>query len=270
MADLHSETTEQEQQTRPASTGLPTVTRRCEVHGEYQARQIDMLGKIITSGCFACANDEAMARQKAEERSAEASRKAAISRNIERSGVPQRFIGKSFDDYAAECRESAYALKVCRAYAERFKERLAAGGGLVMCGSPGTGKNHLACSIVLAVIRAGFTAGILTAANAVRMVRDTYRKDSERTERDAIAVLTDVDLLVLDEVGLQSDSDHERRILFDVINSRYENMTPTILISNLPQVELTAFIGERVMDRMQEGGGVVIPFTWASYRSKKQ
>ena len=45
-------------------------------------------------------------------------------------------------------------------------------------------------------------------------------------------------------------------------------MKPTILISNLPLEELSAFIGERVIDRMSDGGGCTLAFTWDSYRSR--
>ncbi|HBV4032592.1 TPA: ATP-binding protein, partial [Klebsiella pneumoniae] len=44
---------------------------------------------------------------------------------------------------------------------------------------------------------------------------------------------------------------------------------PTILISNLPKDELTQFIGERVIDRMNDGGGCTISFTWDSYRENR-
>lgn len=42
--------------------------------------------------------------------------------------------------------------------------------------------------------------------------------------------------------------------MFEIINTRYERMRPTILISNQSKEELSAFIGERVIDRMNDGG----------------
>jgi DNA replication protein DnaC len=44
-------------------------------------------------------------------------------------------------------------------------------------------------------------------------------------------------------------------------------MRPTILISNLTVGELGAFIGERALDRMKEGGGAVLAFDWTSRRA---
>jgi DNA replication protein DnaC len=45
-------------------------------------------------------------------------------------------------------------------------------------------------------------------------------------------------------------------------------MKPTILISNQTKEELAAFVSERVIDRMSDGGGCTLSFTWDSYRSK--
>ena len=43
-------------------------------------------------------------------------------------------------------------------------------------------------------------------------------------------------------------------------------MKPTILLSNLNIEGLGEYLGERVMDRLREGGGKMIAFDWDSYR----
>jgi DNA replication protein DnaC len=54
--------------------------------------------------------------------------------------------------------------------------------------------------------------------------------------------------------------------MFDILNRRYLDMKPTIMISNLPITELTSFVGDRVVDRMRENNGAVIEFDWESNR----
>ena len=73
------------------------------------------------------------------------------------------------------------------------------------------------------------------------------------------------DLLILDEVGVQFGSETEKMILFEIINGRYEQLKPTIVISNLADA-LTDYLGERVVDRLREGGGRMLIFDWPSYR----
>ena len=80
------------------------------------------------------------------------------------------------------------------------------------------------------------------------------------------ALMSEPDLLILDEVGVQFGSDFERNTLFDVLNERYELRKPTIFLSNLGREDLAEFLGERVMDRLREDGATVVPFDWPSYR----
>jgi DNA replication protein DnaC len=77
-----------------------------------------------------------------------------------------------------------------------------------------------------------------------------------------------VDLLILDEVGVQFGTEFEKVIITDIINRRYSDMRPTIIMSNLTSDELSEYLGARVVDRMYEGGGGVLAFDWESYRSK--
>ena len=70
-----------------------------------------------------------------------------------------------------------------------------------------------------------------------RAVKNCWRNDSEKTADDAIEHYASLDLLIVDEVGVQFGSAAEMAILQEIINARYEGILPTILISNLsPEV----------------------------------
>ncbi len=58
-----------------------------------------------------------------------------------------------------------------------------------------------------------------------------------------------MDLLIIDEVGVQFGSAAEMAILQEIINARYEIILPTILISNLSPEELWAFISPRIAEQ---------------------
>ena len=133
---------------------------------------------------------------------------------------------------------------------------------------PGTGKTHLAVGIALELMRQGRAAMFCTVMRAVRTVKETWRRDSEQSEAEAIRALVFPDLLILDEVGVQFGSEAEKLILFDVLNERYERCKATILLSNLTATEVKDYLGERVMDRMREDGGKVVVFDWESYRGR--
>jgi DNA replication protein DnaC len=190
-----------------------------------------------------------------------------IERAVGRNGIPQRFLDRSFARFTATTPEQREALSLCGTYAEGFAEARARGHCLLLLGAPGTGKTHLACAILAHVIQAGYTGLFLSVSEALRMIRDTYSTQSQRTEIEAFALLTTPDLLVLDEVGVAIGDEAKRRaILFDVLNARYNELRPTILIGNLTAKELAVYLGERTMERLTESGSALVPFTWASHR----
>nr|MDA3869008.1 ATP-binding protein [Gammaproteobacteria bacterium] len=182
---------------------------------------------------------------------------------------PERFKSKTFENYKPVCAAAVDNAELCNAYAASFDQRRAAGGGLVLCGKPGTGKTHLATAIANHAMREFKMTTIFSSVmSAMRRVKSTYSRDSQETEHEAVEIYTLPDLLVLDEVGVQFGTDAEKLILFEIVNVRYQDMKPTILISNLNVNALKDYIGERVLDRMREGGGAVLAFDWESYRGQ--
>lgn len=253
------------QQTQSIGSMMQIETKEgfCQKHGPYTGTLL--FGRL--SACPSCVKEDlaSSAQQSAKEQAA-ARREARNRATVYNSGVPDRFKSKTFDDYEAETEKQQWVLKVCRAYAARFDERFAVGGGLVLCGKPGTGKTHLSTSICNHLTAQGRSALFASVMTAVRRVNETYQRGSTETMQQALARFFEPDLLVLDEVGLQRGSDNEYLVLYEIINGRYERVKPTILISNLDEAAMTQFVGDRVMDRMREGGGVVLAFDWESKR----
>lgn len=191
-------------------------------------------------------------------------------RNIERACIPHRFKDADFDGYRIGAHQFAEvqrkALEVAKRYATDFESLYERGTSLAFCGAPGTGKTHLACAVANYILRRGFTALFITTVAAVRRVKLTWRSDSEKTEQQAFNSFLSPDLLILDEVGAQWGSDAEKLILFEIINERYQNRLPTIMVSNLTERELADVITARAMDRLRDDGGVAVGFMWPSYR----
>jgi len=99
-----------------------------------------------------------------------------------------------------------------------------------------------------------------------RLVREAKSFNSTVSESEVIEAFAAYDLLIIDEVGVQSGTEAESRALFDVFNERYQNLKPTILISNLNAEDFVAAVGNRIADRIKEDGGEFLFFNWESAR----
>lgn len=252
--------------TAPLEPVFGTEPAHCATHGEYQVRLVDFgFGdKPLRLGCPQCiaitraAEDARHAEQKAwKERD-------KIARRFASSGIPDRFMSRTLSNYNATTPGQKRALEIAKLYAASKEP----GKSLVLCGKPGTGKTHLACGIGQEMMETSWTVLFRTVLSAIRHIKDTYRKDSQRSEAQALSDFTRAGLLILDEVGVQTGSEHEKMLLFEIINERYQQNYSTIIISNLDREELGAYLGERIMDRFRESGAVVA-FDWPSYRGTR-
>lgn len=247
------------------SAETETRTEHCEKHGAYTSRLY--LGRIW-SRCPKCAEESQQAELEAQKADEQERRVRAWQHRIGHAGIPERFKTRTLETYKTECDGQRKALAFAQAYADGFEDVLDTGRSAVFVGSPGTGKTHLAIGIALEVMTAGHTALFLTVYRAIRRVKDTWNKAAEETEQQAIDALVEPDLLILDEVGVQFGSETEKLILFDVLNERYEQRKPVLLLSNLPAPEVTAYLGQRIADRLREDGGQIVTFDWESARGR--
>lgn len=238
---------------------------QCTKHGNYETRYTQMMGRyLVNDQCPTCIAEANAA--KAVEEQAEQKRQAAelLRRQRLDAGVSLRNIDVRFDDFFASSKEQIANLQAV----QEFTSAVATGGrgNIVMCGGVGTGKTMLASAAVNTLLAKGKRCRIIKLIDLIRELKDTWRRGSDINEIKLIKHYATLDLLVLDEVGLQFDSDTEKLFIFDVIDGRYQNMLPTILISNLDITGVKQAIGDRVVDRLREDGGKVLAFRGNSQR----
>ena len=182
------------------------------------------------------------------------------------AGIPPRFVGMTLDGYQAPLPKQQSVMRKVRGYSDEFPKTYKTGKSMMLLGGVGTGKTHLACAIVQRILLCGGSARYVTAMNAIRSIRETWGKGAEKSERDVVEAFAKLDLLVLDEVGQQQGTDNELVLLYDIINARYDQQRPTIIVSNYGVAKVTDYLGERVIDRLRENGGAAVLFDWPSYR----
>lgn len=229
----------------------------CPQHGTpVQRSTIQTLGVALSfdSGCHSCEREAAEKERREEQRGFEHAQAVAA--------IPARYRTASLASFPALAPGQDFVLH----HAHAFIETSGSGStGLILLGSLGTGKTHIACAILNAFLRRGLSGRYMTTTQAIRLVTETRQFKSQKTEQQVLSELWAPHLLVLDEVSLQDGGDREFRILTEIVSGRYDRRRPTILIDNVTVKEFTHLVGERIVDRFREGGKV-LPFDWPSLR----
>lgn len=261
------------------------MTIDCETHGtveldyypRYETLKDRYQGKpsksySVSKYCKKCLGAEMerlYTEQKAEEVKA---REDAIHnkfiKTLENRGVSLRNADVRLDDLTPRNDKQAEALGAMISMREAIKTGGKC-GNLILIGSVGTGKTMLTSGLVCDLLIEKKSPALSRVIDIIREMKDTWRKDSDQTELQLIAEYVNLDLLIIDEIGVQFGSDTEKMFIFDIIDGRYNKMKPTILISNLPMDGIKECIGERCIDRLREDGGKVIAFDFDSQRGRR-
>lgn len=231
---------------------------------------LERLRRVIPAGVkpkFSSAEDlMAWHREEAARRAAEVDKinqRARAEKIFGRSGIQNLHRGCTFANYEVVTPGQKHALTMAKSYAQNFGSGFAS---FVFSGSPGTGKNHLAAAIGNSLLKNGRTVLVVTVPDLSTRVRACY--DEGKSESVLLDDLTHVDLLVLDELGMQRDSKSEKVLLNQIIDRRLADMKPVGVLTNLNHELLTETLGARILDRLQMDGGMWVNFDWDSYRPK--
>lgn len=201
---------------------------------EYCGKPLEQLGMcdprgivhwVIRKGC----DCEGAAKQRQEEaKRAEEQERRQLAAKLRRAGIAKRYLG-------ATVRRSESI-----GYIEAFRPGI--GTGLYFVGGVGAGKIYEASAIARSFIWAGYSVVFTTSLELL----DSVHKGYEGKEGSSVSRFSDVDLLVLDDLGKENANSWVLMTLFQILNCRYEGCLPTVFTS---QYSL-----EALEKRMSRGG----------------
>lgn len=209
----------------------------CTIHGD----NVEEIGFNLCALCYHHKQEQERHKE-LKERLSQAKIKALI---------PKRFNNAIFDNYMPNNEKSQAFLDFCKGY--DFYSNV------LMLGSTGTGKTHLAC----ALIDKGIKKQISCIYIKFYQLADIKIKKSKLFDELLIC-----DFLVIDEYG-QQDSDFKSNLLFEIIDQRYDNEVYTILISNLAADTFRESIPAPLYSRLKENV-IVKNCEWEDYRLLKK
>lgn len=155
------------------------------------------------------------------------------------SMIDCRLAGCSFE--TADSDDNERSLNICHRYAGMFHEMLRDNRGLLLFGSVGTGKTYAAACIANYIIARGYTVQMISLVNAI---------NNDISDR-----IDSVDLLILDDLGVERGTDYGYERVYAVTDARYRSGKPVIYTTNLTLDELknsTDIRAARIYDRVLE------------------
>lgn len=120
-------------------------------------------------------------------------------------------------------------------------------GWLLLTGTYGSGKTHLAAAVANQAVGMGVETIFLTVADLLDWLRFAYNNtDSNFEER--FNQIRSIPLLLIDDFGTQSSTQWAQEKLFQIINHRYINKLPTVITSNHTLSDFEPRIRSRLQD----------------------
>jgi DNA replication protein DnaC len=159
--------------------------------------------------------------------------------------------GKTFDNFLPEgvspdphIRATVRAaFERCKAFAEKPEN------WLLLVGTYGCGKTHLAAAIANHSLANGAPALFLNTPDLLDFLRETFAPKSETTYSDRFDEIRDAPLLILDDLGTESPTQWAIEKLYQLLNYRYNAHLPTVITTNKRIEDIEPRVASRLSDR---------------------
>lgn len=218
------------------------------------------------------------------------SMEAKVDKLFSDSGIRARFRSRTFDKFQVTP-ENRKAYGVAKRYADNFTDKLpkkdsrghttppaAERNGLLIVGSYGTGKTHLATAIANQLIEGGTPVIAMTMIDLLARIKRSYDDDDHAREDEIMHVYEDIPLLIIDDIGSEQPTEWGVARIYAIINARYESYMPTVITTNYDTNELIRRLtpggakgdrhnAEKIIDRLKEMC-VGLEMYWDSWRPK--
>jgi DNA replication protein DnaC len=187
--------------------------------------------------------------------------KAILDRKIvndkwRKMGIPEKLLGCTLENFQCETKQQNTAFGKVQsqiAYSRGF---------LILRGTVGTGKTHLAVGVIKHL-----GEGILiTEADLVAELRQTYADNSGQDKM--INRYRKAKVLVLDELTTEVKGVDIPQLLYRILGSRYNDNLLTVITSNETLETICTILGTRLTDRLRESLRIGT-LEGDSYRKKK-
>lgn len=161
----------------------------------------------------------------------------SAARAQERARIPANYQEDSFDNFSHRDSPDLRLIHTqLLGYVRDFPN--ANPPGLLLIGEPGTGKTHLAVSVLRRLIDKGFDGRFVDYQMMLERIRASYDPLSGEPAREAFEEALDCGVLLLDDLGAHRVSGWVEDTVTSIITWRCNERKPLIATTNLPDPDM--------------------------------
>ena len=149
------------------------------------------------------------------------------------TSIPKRLREVSFERKPI-CDLNPHVLRHVRAFVGRIEENLESGRGLWFHGDVGTGKTSLALLVSKAASESGRTVAVYSLPLLLAELKSTYERDASESYLQLFRRLCSADLLVLDDLGAEKQTEWVLEQLYSLVNERWQSEGSIVVTTNAP------------------------------------
>lgn len=157
-----------------------------------------------------------------------------------RAMLPARYHNSRVEDFCEEVRQHT------RDWMAQLPKH-----SLLLTGSTGTGKTYMAAAITRSLIENGEVVLFKRACEYYSAVQKSFNQPNISKDH-VMQEYGECPMLVLDDLGSGSLSDHERRCTLELLDVRLDSLRPMIVTTNWTIAQVGERIDQRIASRLRE------------------
>jgi len=172
-----------------------------------------------------------------------------IDRMMRLSKLSPAYLNAKLEDL----KDSGALQKTCKLYLDNWEKIKPLGLGYYFWGNVGAGKTYTAAILANELMKRHFVEVLfLKMPEAVARIKKTFGSDKKNPDKDLFDKMREVEMLILDDLGIEKVSDWLADEIYQVVEHRYSNNLPMIITSNQSLSDIGQVYREQVASRITQ------------------
>ena len=129
----------------------------------------------------------------------------------------------------------------------------------MLIGNYGTAKSFLLSALCnYCTKEKNLKAKYINVVDLANEVKSTFNDGTPKTTEDVINEYVGLDVLFIDDLDKEQPTEYIKKLIYNIVNRRYEDMRPTVISSNSNLEALDVkFYGEATISRLHENAEII-------------